>query len=294
MAQITAHKCISCGAPLTNAKSGKTTCPYCGTINYLEFERKNGDEIVCPDCGALNPKDALHCSECGMKFTFSCPKCGATNTTGVLFCVKCGVNIDDEYLRQKNAEAQRALQMTLDKQKKAKRTNKTVATLGIIFAVISCLVLTIIYQTNFSAKAYANKTATQNQELALTQNAIDSLSSQYPYHYTSATVNIFVTQACVMWSNSHNYWWLQIKYLFPNEYDNMVNYKNSYAVDGFGTRYDTGYEDHFYGSGRNQFTNFNKDSATVTINFMVNSTDTNPVPVELDLTDPQLHVGCAE
>lgn len=294
MAQIIAHKCISCGAPLTNAKSGKATCPYCGTLNYLELERRNGDEIVCPDCGALNPKDALHCCECGMKFTFACPKCGATNKTGTLFCVKCGVNIDDEFLRQKNAEAQRTLQLTLAQQKKAKKTKKTVASLGIFFTVVICLALTIVYQSNFSPKAHANQTATKDQKIALTQNAISVLQTQYPYNYSDPNVNIFVTQACVMWSETHNYWWLQIKYEFPNHIENMTNYKKSYVTDSFGNQYETSYEDHFYGTGKNQFINFNKDATTVTMNFMVNSVDAIPIPVELDLTDPLLQVGCAK
>ena len=156
------------------------------------------------------------------------------------------------------------------------------------------MTMMIVYQANFSPKAHANQTATQVQEIALTQNAIDSLSAQYPYNYIDPNVNIFVTQACVMWSDSHNYWWLLVKYLFPNPYDNMVNYENSYVVDGFGTRYETTYEDHFFGSGTNHFYNFNKDATTVTVNFLVNGSDAEPLPVELDLTDPRLQVGCAD
>ncbi len=294
MAQITTHKCISCGAPLPNAKGGKYTCPFCGTINFLELDKRNENELNCPECGAVNPKDALHCSACGMKFTITCPRCGQINKAGVEFCTKCGVKIQEEILRQRNTETQRALQITLDNQRKAKKAKKTTVTCGVILAVFLCLAMMIIYQANFTPKAHARQTATQEQVVLLTQTEVDKLSTQYPYHYMEDDYNIFITQTCVMWSDSHDYWWLLVKSLVLDPHEDSVNYEDVYIVDNFGNTTETGYESNIYGTASNHFYGFNHDSTNVTVYFTIKGNQKGPFPVEVDLTDPRLQVGCAQ
>jgi len=57
------------------------------------------EEIICPECGTVNPPNAKFCSSCGTELTLvqaeavtslTCPKCGTENNLEAKFCVKCG------------------------------------------------------------------------------------------------------------------------------------------------------------------------------------------------------------
>lgn len=53
---------------------------------------EQGGDVLCPQCGAKNPPDALFCSACGASFSRSvrCPQCGEENAAGAKYCHHCG------------------------------------------------------------------------------------------------------------------------------------------------------------------------------------------------------------
>ena len=55
--------------------------------------KSDNDSVVCPECGASNPKGAKFCVSCGHKFKPAgavCPNCGHVNPAGAKFCMECG------------------------------------------------------------------------------------------------------------------------------------------------------------------------------------------------------------
>ena len=126
-------KCISCGATLEGGgKSGKITCPYCGTVNKVEKEPARKDVIVCAVCSSENELDAQHCSQCGADLYFTCPKCRTLNTADAVHCKKCGANLSAEIKKFKQAlEAKRAAA-----QKNKKRWGNALIRIGLAVLVI--------------------------------------------------------------------------------------------------------------------------------------------------------------
>lgn len=59
-------------------------------------QRIKEDEVVCPNCKAVNPKGQKFCKECGGKLGKMCPHCGAFIDEDVKFCPECGKTISDE------------------------------------------------------------------------------------------------------------------------------------------------------------------------------------------------------
>lgn len=45
---------------------------------------------TCPDCGAVNEKDAQFCKSCGKPLIVRCKACGSENNPDAKFCDKCG------------------------------------------------------------------------------------------------------------------------------------------------------------------------------------------------------------
>ncbi len=129
----TVNKCISCGATLDGGeKSGKITCPYCGTLNKVEKEPTRKDVIVCAVCGNENDLDAQHCSQCGADLYFTCPKCRTLNTADAVHCKKCGANLTEEIKKFKKAlEEQR-----VKAQKRKKRLGNLLIRIGAAVLVL--------------------------------------------------------------------------------------------------------------------------------------------------------------
>ncbi len=143
------QNCLACGAPLdAPVQGGKIRCSYCRTANLVKaHEKVHGDDILCPECGAANPKAAKHCGRCGIKLEFNCPKCGAVNAYGTVFCVQCGIDVPAEIKRQKEEilrqeqEQRRQEEETRrrfeEQQKKtARKTRNTLLVLGGLVGLI--------------------------------------------------------------------------------------------------------------------------------------------------------------
>lgn len=159
MPKADVQKCLSCGAPLSAPpQGGKVKCEFCGAINVVQaHEKVKGDEIICPECGAANPKAAKHCGRCGIKLEFNCPRCGALNSYGTVFCVQCGLDIPKELERQKaeikrqqDEERRRQEEMNRrieeDKKKRQRRNRVTVLiAAGLVGLLAICGVITLIY-----------------------------------------------------------------------------------------------------------------------------------------------------
>jgi ribosomal protein L40E len=172
MPNASTHKCPACGEALNApVQGGRIKCSFCGTLVTVEAQdKKRGDEIICPECGAVNPKDAQHCGRCGIKLEFNCPKCSAINTYGTVFCVKCGVDIQGEINRQQEQiqhrqEAELKQQNELRLQAERAKTKKRVSTLagiGVAFVTLLCIAAVLgisLYTTRYSPTARATRTA---------------------------------------------------------------------------------------------------------------------------------------
>lgn len=183
-----AHVCISCGAPLdAPLQGGRVRCKFCGAMNVLEApEKVKGDEIVCPECGAVNPKSARHCGRCGIKLEFNCPKCGAVNAYGTVFCVNCGVDVKAENKRLQEAaklqQEQAALQAAKDKRRT--RINRLISLgigLGLVAAAAGYYVW-INWQTNWTPEARAT-----HQALSLAQTATAAVNMIYEDGFSNSS-----------------------------------------------------------------------------------------------------------
>lgn len=65
----------------------RAECPACGTD--LEVV-----DVLCPDCGRINPGDAVQCITCNAGLWRSCPNCGTRNWAGAPACPHCSHHID--------------------------------------------------------------------------------------------------------------------------------------------------------------------------------------------------------
>ena len=80
--------------------------------NRAEYESSKKEQIllkgnkICPNCGAEQEKNAIHCSICGTNMAEAevimvnrettdavCPKCGQKLTPGAKFCAGCGTQV---------------------------------------------------------------------------------------------------------------------------------------------------------------------------------------------------------
>ncbi|MEI7844418.1 MAG: SPFH domain-containing protein [Chloroflexota bacterium] len=62
--------------------------PSSPTLNTVPADKKS-----CPKCGALAPKNAKFCFECGEKFLGVCPNCNAQINSDSKFCSECGTKL---------------------------------------------------------------------------------------------------------------------------------------------------------------------------------------------------------
>ena len=145
-------------------QGGKIKCAFCGTVNIVETrDTKQGDGIICPNCGASIPKDAQHCGRCGIQLEFNCPKCNALNRYGTAFCVKCGVDIREETKRQQveDLRIQEQVHRQEVEEKRKKRVSSLVGT-GLALVILLCLAFmgaAWFYETNYTPSARSTKTA---------------------------------------------------------------------------------------------------------------------------------------
>jgi len=51
-------------------------------------------DILCPECGRINPSDAALCITCNTGLWRACPNCGTRNWAGAQDCPRCGRRID--------------------------------------------------------------------------------------------------------------------------------------------------------------------------------------------------------
>lgn len=182
-----AHVCVSCGAPLdAPLQGGRVRCTFCGAMNVLEApEKVKGDEIVCPECGAVNPRSAKHCGRCGIQLEFNCPKCGTVNAYGTVFCVNCGVDVKAENTRLQEAaklqQEQAARQAAQDK----KRTRITrLISLGIVLGLVACTtgyIGILFYRNNLTPEARAT-----HQALSLAQTATAAVNMVYEDDFSNS------------------------------------------------------------------------------------------------------------
>ena len=176
MSDNNVQRCLACGAPLdAPVQGGKVKCKFCGGINIVHaHEKKKGDDIVCPECGAANPKNALHCGRCGIKLEFICPKCAALNSYGTVYCVQCGVDIQAEIKLQQEEEqrqqeegrrTQEEIRQLFEEEKKRqkKQGHKQLMILVVVIVILVLMSFVFYVNTNYSPAAKSTKTAMMGQ-----------------------------------------------------------------------------------------------------------------------------------
>ena len=299
MANMLVHKCQACGGPLNmTAKGGKVQCPFCGSINYFQAEKTPGDGFLCPECGTLNPADALHCSECGAKTTLDCPKCGAVNPIGSAYCVKCGVNIKQENLRRESAQANLLLQQTLQKQRdeKSKRITKILAIITGSLAIIACCLL--FYTTSLSPSAQATSTARALLELADTQTAVADLKAQYPYNGSNGAFSIFLQDFCVGHEASTGRDFVSIHLLHIQEDPKYASitweFKNSTISDHLGNTFAVTQSDEYGDSRARIVADFDPRATAVTLHIRLADDSFEVISIPINLEDTLLTATCTE
>ncbi len=64
-------------------------------VNIVEEEKKEEQELHCPNCGAVVRPEDKFCWNCGAKlvWTYRCPNCGAEVSTEDKFCRNCGYKL---------------------------------------------------------------------------------------------------------------------------------------------------------------------------------------------------------
>lgn len=122
--------CPYCGNPLREGED-VVVCPVCATPQHRECWMQNGhcanderhasgfvwereenkaqeteeNNKVCPACGSENPRDSLHCGNCGMLFGGNegnasqpkqCAFCGRNNDSDALHCKYCGAPFSNQ------------------------------------------------------------------------------------------------------------------------------------------------------------------------------------------------------
>jgi len=66
-----------------------------GVVNIVEEDKKEEQELHCPNCGAVVRPEDKFCWNCGAKlvWTYRCPNCGAEVSTEDKFCRNCGYKL---------------------------------------------------------------------------------------------------------------------------------------------------------------------------------------------------------
>ncbi len=61
--------------------------------NSISNSMKNGNQIRCINCNALNNSDAKFCQNCGKQLIKLCPKCNKANNLTASYCDNCGTRL---------------------------------------------------------------------------------------------------------------------------------------------------------------------------------------------------------
>ena len=297
MAKAIIHRCQSCGGPLNvSARGGKYTCPFCGNINLFEPEQSPSDQVSCPTCGALNAKEAVHCSECGTKLVFSCPNCGAMNATGSPYCVQCGINFQEEDDRRKKVEESRFVQESQKKQQAVIRRKRVIIFVLILLAVFCFICAFVSYVTKYSPSARASATAEVLTAQQATQTSILQLEEQYPYHGSNGYFSIYLKSFCIGQDTVTKDWYVISHFLYYPDQDHTTfnwDFENSYLTDNNGNEFSATYQSANSDQGRVD-TAIDPNATSVTLHVRVKAKDLEEIPIEIDLSDALLTENCGD
>lgn len=81
------------------------SCPGCGHLGLLPLDAHAAEcpacganlevsDVLCPDCGRINPADRAVCLSCNAGLWRSCPNCGTRNWAGAPTCPQCSRHVD--------------------------------------------------------------------------------------------------------------------------------------------------------------------------------------------------------
>ncbi len=105
--KLEADLCTYCFGSLINAETEQLQVTHEAhnlgelTVRQAYLEGVKGKNVICPNCGTLNPDDEAFCVNCGLKLEIEevkryCPNCGAENAADSAFCFKCRYSFEGE------------------------------------------------------------------------------------------------------------------------------------------------------------------------------------------------------
>ncbi len=105
--KLEADLCTYCFGSLINAETQQLQVTHEShnlgdlTVRQAYLEGVGGKNVICPNCGTLNPDDEPFCVNCGLKLEIEeikkyCPNCGAENPAESVFCSKCRHSFEGE------------------------------------------------------------------------------------------------------------------------------------------------------------------------------------------------------
>lgn len=105
--KLDAELCAYCFGSLINAETEQLQVTHetrnLGdlTVRQAYLQGVDGKNVICPNCGTLNPDSEAFCVNCGLKLEIEeikkyCPACGAENSADSSFCAKCRHSFDGE------------------------------------------------------------------------------------------------------------------------------------------------------------------------------------------------------
>lgn len=98
--KLEADLCTYCFGSLLNAETEQLQVTHEShnlgevTVRQAYLESVKGKNVICPNCGTLNPDSEPFCVNCGLKLEIEevkkyCPSCGAENPADSTFCSRC-------------------------------------------------------------------------------------------------------------------------------------------------------------------------------------------------------------
>ena len=187
------------------------------------------------------------------------------NPAGTLYCVKCGANLQDELNRQQAIEARRLYVEAIKKEKREKKKKQARIVLPIYFACLLFLLAVIYYNNNLSAAARLRKDTALANSTRITQQAVEDLRSQYPYHGSNGIYSIYLKDVCIKYDATDQHWLSITHFIYTLDDPTMGfnwDFENTHMEDNLGNSYNVTYNTTYSGTGQVQ-NYFNGDAIDI-------------------------------
>jgi predicted RNA-binding Zn-ribbon protein involved in translation (DUF1610 family) len=92
---VKCNRMIDSGEALYEESEKPVAVPTASVAPLIEEEKEEGEELHCPECGAIVRPEDKYCWNCGAKlvFIYTCPNCGGEVSSEDKFCRHCGYKL---------------------------------------------------------------------------------------------------------------------------------------------------------------------------------------------------------